>query len=88
MPRSSIADYAAQIPEPADTAPKFAIVRGSGAVILGRGDVDPFGNEGNLGSETIGNAISEAIDDRVRRSSSASIRPAAPMSPPTRSGAR
>ena len=62
----SIADYAAQIPEPADTAPKFAIVRGSGAVVLGRGDVDPFGNEGNLGSETIGNAISEAIDDRVK----------------------
>jgi len=61
-----IADYAAQIPEPSSNAPKIAIVRGSGAVVLGGGDVDPFGNEGTLGSDTIANAISEAIDDRVK----------------------
>ncbi len=62
----SIADYAAQMPEPADTAPKFAIIHGSGAVTLGRSDVDPFGNEGNLGSDTVAGAISEAIDDHVK----------------------
>lgn len=61
-----IADYAAQIPEPAAAAPKIAIVRGSGAVVLGKGDVDPFGNGGSLGSDTIAGAISRAIDDRVK----------------------
>jgi protease-4 len=62
----NIAEYAAQIPEAPDTAPKIAIVRGSGAVVLGRSEVDPFGNEGNLGSDTIANALSEAIDDKVK----------------------
>lgn len=61
-----IADYAAQIPDPGDNAPRIAIVRGTGAVILGKGDVDPFGGEGTLGSETIANAISSAVEDRVR----------------------
>ncbi len=61
-----IADYAAQIPDPTGPAPIVAIVRGSGAVILGKGDVDPFGNEGSLGSDTIADAISDAIDDRVK----------------------
>ena len=61
-----IADYAAQIPEPSGPAPKIAIVRGNGAVVLGKGDVDPFGNEGSLGSDTIAEAISDAIDDRVK----------------------
>ncbi len=61
-----IADYAAQIPEPADTAPRIAVVRGSGAVTLGRSDVDPFGQESNLGSDTIAEAISAAIDDKVK----------------------
>lgn len=61
-----IADYAAQIPEPSGSAPEIAIVRGNGAVVLGKGDVDPFGNEGSLGSDTIADAISSAIDDRVK----------------------
>src|SRR6185295_4925997 len=39
-----IADYAAQIPEPAGTPPKFAIIRGNGAVILGDSKGDPFGD--------------------------------------------
>jgi protease IV len=61
-----IADYAAEIPEPSGPAPEIAIVRGNGAVILGKGDVDPFGNESALGSDTIAEAISDAIDDRVK----------------------
>jgi protease-4 len=61
-----IADYAAQIPEPSGPAPKIAIVRGNGAVVLGKGDADPFGNDGALGSDTIADAISDAIDDRVK----------------------
>ena len=61
-----IADYAAQIPDPTGPAPTVAIVRGTGAVVLGKGDVDPFGNEGSLGSDTIADAISDAIDDRVK----------------------
>ncbi|HWA50637.1 MAG TPA: signal peptide peptidase SppA [Dongiaceae bacterium] len=61
-----IADYAAQIPEPSGPAPKIAIVRGNGAVVLGKGDADPFGNDGALGSDTIADAISAAIDDRVK----------------------
>lgn len=62
----SIADYAAQLPQPADSAPKFAVIHGNGAVTLGRSDVDPFGNEGNLGSDTVAGAIAEAIDDHVK----------------------
>ena len=61
-----IADYAAQIPEPAGTPPKFAIIRGNGAVILGDSKGDPFGDTTNLGSDTIVKAFSDAIDDRVR----------------------
>ncbi len=61
-----IANYAAQIPEPSGPAPNIAIVRGTGAVVLGKGEVDPFGNEGSLGSDTTADAISQAIDDRVK----------------------
>jgi len=62
----NIADYAAQIPEPAGTAPKFAIIRGNGPVILGDSKGDPFGGSTNLGSDTIVQAFSDAIDDHVR----------------------
>jgi protease-4 len=61
-----IADYAAQVPEPSGTAPRFAIIRGNGPVILGDSKGDPFGDSGNLGSDTIVKAFSDAIDDRVR----------------------
>lgn len=61
-----IADYAAQIAEPADNAPKVAIVRGVGAVMLGESEVDPFGKDGSLGADTIAGAISDAIDDKVK----------------------
>lgn len=61
-----IADYAAQMPPPADTAPKVAVIRGRGAVTLGSSEVDPFGNESNLGSDTIAGAISKAIEDKVQ----------------------
>ncbi len=61
-----IADYAAQIPEPSGTAPRFAIIRGNGPVILGGSGGDPFGGSTNLGSDTIVQAFSDAIDDRVR----------------------
>ncbi len=61
-----IADYAAQIPEPADTAPKFAVIRGTGPVVLGDSRGDPFSDATNLGSDTIVKAFSDAIDDRVR----------------------
>ena len=62
----NIADYAAQIPEPPGTAPKFAIIRGNGPVILGDSKGDPFGGSSNLGSDTIVQAFSDAIDDHVR----------------------
>ena len=61
-----IADYAAQIPEPSGSAPRFAIIRGNGPVILGDSRGDPFSSATNLGSDTIVQAFSEAIDDRVR----------------------
>ncbi|HET6157772.1 MAG TPA: S49 family peptidase [Dongiaceae bacterium] len=61
-----IADYAAQIPEPPGTTPRFAIIRGNGPVILGDSDGDPFGNTTNLGSDTIVQAFDDAITDRVR----------------------
>jgi protease-4 len=61
-----IADYAAQIPELSGTAPRFAIIRGNGPVILGDSDGSPFGGSTNLGSDTIIRAFSDAIDDRVR----------------------
>jgi protease-4 len=61
-----IADYAAQLPEPAGTAPRFAIIRGNGPVILGESKGGLFGSATNLGSDTIVQAFSDAIDDRVR----------------------
>jgi protease IV len=61
-----IADYAAQVPEPSGSAPRFAIIRGNGAVTLGDSKGDPFGDTTNLGSDTIVQAFSDAIDDRVR----------------------
>ena len=60
-----IADYAAQIAEPG-TAPRFAIIRGNGPVILGESEGSPFGGSSNLGSDTIVQAFSDAIEDRVR----------------------
>ena len=35
-------------------------------MILGDSEGDPFGDSGNLGSDTIVKAFSDAIDDRVR----------------------
>jgi len=61
-----IADYAAQIPEPSGTAPRFAVIRGNGPVILGDSEGDPFGGATNLGSDTIVQAFTDAINDRVR----------------------
>lgn len=61
-----IADYAAQVPEPSGSAPRFAIIRGNGPVILGDSRGDPFSDAANLGSDTIVQAFSDAIDDRVR----------------------
>ena len=61
-----IADYAAQIPELSAGAPKVALIRGSGPVILGDSKGDPFSDADNLGSDTIVQAFSDAIDDRVR----------------------
>jgi protease-4 len=61
-----IAAYAAQIPELAATAPRFAIIRGHGPVILGHSKGDPFGDSTNLGSDTIVQAFSDAVNDRVR----------------------
>jgi protease-4 len=61
-----IADYAAQLPEPSGNAPRFALIRGNGPVILGDGKGDLFGGATNLGSDTIIRAFSDAIDDRVR----------------------
>ena len=61
-----IADYAAQIPEPSATAPKIAIIRGDGPVVLGGSGGDPFGDSRKIGSDTIGDAFNDAIEDRVR----------------------
>jgi protease-4 len=61
-----IADYAAQLPDLAATAPRVAVIRGNGAVTLGDSKGDPFGEASNLGSDTIVAAFSNAIDDRVR----------------------
>lgn len=61
-----IAEYAAQIPDDSASAPRFAIIRGNGPVILGDSDADPFGGAGNLGSDTIVQAFADAINDRVR----------------------
>jgi protease-4 len=61
-----IADYAAQLPDLAATAPRVAVIRGNGAVMLGDSGGDPFGEASNLGSDTIAGAFSDAIDDRVR----------------------
>ena len=61
-----IADYAAQIPDPSDTAPRFAIIRGNGPVVLGDSGGGPFGDRTNIGSDTVVQALSDAIDDRVR----------------------
>ncbi|HKP27696.1 MAG TPA: S49 family peptidase [Dongiaceae bacterium] len=61
-----IADYAAQIPELKSTAPRVALIRGDGPVVLGDSKADPFGESNNLGSDTIVKAFSDAIDDRVR----------------------
>ena len=61
-----VADYAAQIPDLSATAPRIALIRGNGPVILGDSETDPFGSAGNLGSDTIVKAFSDAIDDRVR----------------------
>ncbi|HEX6119959.1 MAG TPA: S49 family peptidase, partial [Dongiaceae bacterium] len=61
-----IADYAAQIPEPSGSAPRFAIIRGNGPVVLGESKGGLFGGATNLGSDTIVQAFSDAIDDRVR----------------------
>jgi protease IV len=61
-----IADYAAQIPELSATAPRFAIIRGNGAVTLGDSKGHPFGDTSSLGSDTIVQAFTDAINDRVR----------------------
>ncbi|MGH6890858.1 MAG: S49 family peptidase [Dongiaceae bacterium] len=61
-----IADYAGQIPEPAGSAPKFAVIHGIGPVTLGDSRGDPFSDATNLGSDTIVKAFSDAIEDRVR----------------------
>ncbi|WP_119304395.1 S49 family peptidase [Dongia deserti] len=61
-----IAEYAAQIPESSASAPRFAIIRGNGPVILGDSETDPFGDAGALGSDTIVQAFTDAINDRVR----------------------
>jgi protease-4 len=61
-----IADYAAQIPEPSGVPPRFAVIRGNGPVTLGDSESNPFGNSTSLGSDTIVQAFSDAIDDRVR----------------------
>jgi protease-4 len=61
-----IADYAAQIPEPSGVPPRFAVIRGNGPVILGESESNPFGSSTSLGSDTIVQAFSDAIEDRVR----------------------
>ncbi len=61
-----IADYAAQMPDLLASAPRFAVIRGNGPVILGDSETDPFGDAGNLGSDTIVQAFTDAINDRVR----------------------
>lgn len=61
-----ITDYAAQIPELPASAPRFAIIRGNGPVILGDSKIEPFGDASTLGSDTIVQAFTEAINDRVR----------------------
>ena len=61
-----IADYAAQIPDIKSTAPRVALIQGSGPVVLGDSKGDPFGDNENLGSDTIVKAFNDAIADRVR----------------------
>jgi protease-4 len=61
-----IAEYAAQLPELPASAPRVAIIRGNGPVILGDSNTDPFGGATNLGSDTIVQAFADAINDRVR----------------------
>jgi protease-4 len=61
-----IAEYAAQIPELSASAPRIAIIHGNGPVILGDSKTDPFGGGGDLGSDTIVQAFTDAINDRVR----------------------
>lgn len=49
-------------PEAAETV-RVALVHGVGAVVRGDGDPDPFGGERSMGSDTLGAALREAMED-------------------------
>lgn len=60
----TLGDYLERAGAPNDSGPVVALVYGSGAIMQGKGGVDPLSGESSMGSDTVSAALRAAIDDK------------------------
>ncbi len=60
----TLADYIAAMPALPKDTPRIAVIYGIGDVVLGKGDNNPLSGKFSTGSQTLAEALHQAVDDK------------------------